>query len=48
MRLSNWKQIKINYKAQLPINLLLNDEIERKIKMRRKKFELTQANSSNP
>ena len=47
MKLSNRKQIKINYKVQLPINLLLNNEIVRK-KIRKKKLESTQANSLNP
>ena len=32
MKLSNKKQIKTNYKAQLLINLLFEDEIEKKIK----------------
>jgi stalled ribosome alternative rescue factor ArfA len=32
MKLSNKKQIKTNYKAQLLINLLFGDEIEKKIK----------------
>jgi hypothetical protein len=41
MKLSNRKQIKTNYKAELPINLLLEDKIENKIKIEKK-------NSSQP
>jgi hypothetical protein len=42
MKLSNRKQIKTNYKAQLPINLLLEDKIKNKIKIEKK----TQVNPS--
>jgi stalled ribosome alternative rescue factor ArfA len=45
MKLSNKKQIKTNYKAQLLINLLFEDEIEKKNKTQ--KLESTQANPAN-